>query len=501
MSFAHHPFTVTAFTFTVPSLTPFKMKMMNNRRISVLSGSSSCTILKSRMPTVFDEDDSRSSVNGGKDCGKNDGKDVITRRSAILQSSSTVAASITGMTMMFPPQSVAEEVGAGTGTGTGTGKSPIRTSDHISASWNSIDGLKTNDENKSNNKFVSFDPSAYKAMKDDQSRTPIFEQAILQRLQSSPENLTPAQQTVLDLGTGPFALFAISAAQAGAGKVYAIEANSDAARSARDTVKQLGFQDVITVIEGFSTEITLPSKADFAIAEIIGSVATEEGAYATILDAHERHLKRPEDAGSWIPSRIQTYAAPAGYTLHNMFKPPAFDWGKLDGEPVRFNCRDDALQLLSDPVLIEDISFNEIKRRAPARSGNSSTESKTLSFVIDGRRMTENTGKFRDELRRGGLRKTELEQMTTNTGQTVSGIALWPRLLLSADEQIQINTRTYPNGDHQKSHWQTVLPIMSSVPIKVKNGDEVVVQVNFNVPDNVLTAPTYKLDGDIIHNS
>lgn len=373
--------------------------------------------------------------------------------------------------------------------------------DHISATWNSIDGLKTNDENKSNNKFVSFDPSAYKAMKDDQSRTPLFEQAIRQRLKSSPDGAPASQQIVLDLGTGPFCLFAISAAQAGAGKVYAIEANADAARSARATVKELGFEDIITVIEGFSTEITLPSKADFAVAEIVGSVATEEGAYATILDAHERHIKKPLEASSWIPSRIQTYAAPAGYTLHNMFKPPAFDWTKLDGEPVRFNCRDDALQLLSDPVLVEDVSFKDIKRRPAADTMTAPAESRTVSFVIDGDRMEDNAVKFRDELRRGGLRKLELEQMATDTGRTVSGVALWPRLLLDADEQIQINTRTYPKGDHQKSHWQTVLPIMTDVPIRVKGGDQVVVKVDFNVPDNVLTAPTYKLEGDIIHNT
>ena len=44
--------------------------------------------------------------------------------------------------------------------------------------------------------------------------------------------------------------------------------------------------------------------------------------------------------------------------LHNnLFTPLAFDWGKLNGEPVRFNCRDEGLELLSDPVLIEDIDF------------------------------------------------------------------------------------------------------------------------------------------------
>jgi len=142
------------------------------------------------------------------------------------------------------------------------------------------------------------------------------------------------------LSAGPLALFAIIAAQAGAGKVYAIEANSEDVKSARATVTKLGFEDIIEVLEGFSNEITLPEKADFAVAEIVGSIASEEGAYATILDAHRRLIKEPLNPSNWIPSRIQTYGSSVSYTLHNLFQPPEFDWTKLNGEPVRFNCRD-----------------------------------------------------------------------------------------------------------------------------------------------------------------
>ena len=187
----------------------------------------------------------------------------------------------------------------------------------------------------------------------DQSRTPLFEKAIKDRLKSAEGG--PSSQVVLDLGTGPFALFAIVAAKAGAKKVYAIEASKEAAKTARETIKKLGYSDKIEVLEGFSTDITLPEQADVCIAEIVGSVCSEEGAYATILDAHKRLVKNPTDEKNWIPSRIQTYGAPASYTLHHLFRPPGFDWNKLDGEPVRFNCRDEGLQLLSDPVVVEDI--------------------------------------------------------------------------------------------------------------------------------------------------
>ena len=193
------------------------------------------------------------------------------------------------------------------------------------ASWTAVDGLNSLE---SKSQFVSFDVSAYKAMRDDPTRTPQFQKAIEAKLGNKPENMV-----VVDLGTGPFALFALIAAQLGAGKVYAIEANPDAAQSARETIKKAAFDDIITVIEDFSSNVVLDEKADFCIAEIVGSIASEEGAYATIRSAHSNLLKDPNNDSSWIPSRIQTYAAPASYTLHNLFGPPEFDWTKLK-DPV-----------------------------------------------------------------------------------------------------------------------------------------------------------------------
>lgn len=321
----------------------------------------------------------------------------------------------------------------------------------------------------------------------DQSRTPLFEHAIINRLKSAPGG--PESQTVVDLGTGPFALFAVIAAKAGAGKVYAIEASADAAKSARDTIKKLGYEDQITILEGFSTDITLPEKADFVVAEIVGSIATEEGVYATILDAHKRLVKNPTDAQSWIPSKIQTYAAPASYTLHNMFLPPAFDWAKLNGEPVRFNCRDEGLQLLSDPILVEDISFADIDKGVQQKK-------KQITFTVDESRVQDNIQKFNEEYKRG--RVGNADQLAITTANSLSGIALWPRLLLDNDQNVEINSRQYPNGGHQKSHWQTVLPIMSPEPVAVKSGDKIDVNFDFDIPADVQKPPSYKISGNVV---
>ena len=82
---------------------------------------------------------------------------------------------------------------------------------------------------------------------------------------------------------------------------------------------------VVTVIEGKSTEVCLPERVDLLISEVVGSVASEEGLYATIADAHARHVKRPTDPRSWIPHRVQTLAAPCSYALHYALGLPAYD--------------------------------------------------------------------------------------------------------------------------------------------------------------------------------
>jgi hypothetical protein len=328
----------------------------------------------------------------------------------------------------------------------------------------------------------------------------------------------------LDLGTGPFALLSIIAAQHGAGKVYAIEANPQVAQSARETIVQLGYQNVITVLEGFSSTLELPNnaeKADFVLAEIIGSIATEEGAYATIRDAHARFVKDPTKSSSWIPCRIQTYAAPASYTLHTLLQPPAFDWTKLNGEPVRFNCRDEGLQLLSDPIVVEDISFADIHHRTTTTTTKSSSNigkggnmllllgQTQVVFPVDGDRVQDNTMAFYDELKRGRMGTAEAEQVAAATGSSFTDIALWPRLILNDDDntttssstkkRLVVDSRSYPEGGHQRSHWQTVLPIMCPTPVTgLKGGDKIAVTFGFEVSDNVLQPPRYTIEGDVI---
>jgi len=84
------------------------------------------------------------------------------------------------------------------------------------------DVVETND-----NPFTTDD---YTRLVDDEVRTAGFRMAIKRRLRHLPESV------VLDIGTGPFALLALFAAQSGARKVYAVEASATAAEQARATV-------------------------------------------------------------------------------------------------------------------------------------------------------------------------------------------------------------------------------------------------------------------------
>jgi SAM-dependent methyltransferase len=354
------------------------------------------------------------------------------------------------------------------------------------ASWTSIDGLNQMNDPNPNNKVVGFDMNAYKAMRDDKTRTPFFEQAIQQRLGKNPES-----QIVLDLGTGPFCLFAMIAAQLGAGKVYALEANPEAAASARAVVDKAGYGDIITVVEGFSTEINLPEPVDFCVAEIAGSIASEEGAIATIRDAH-RFLKDPTSSKNWIPNRIQTYGAPASYTLHNLFGPPEFDWTKLNGEPVRFSCRDYGLELLADPQLVEDISFASLTAEKTAK--RVVVKEQSLTFTISADRMKQNTKPLFDEFRQRSDQASS-EKYAQETSHSFSGIAMWPRIYLS-DDNLIVDSRSYPMGGHQKSHWQTVLPIVSERPIGMLQGGEIIrATYKCELPVDVTKPPQYSIQG------
>lgn len=141
------------------------------------------------------------------------------------------------------------------------------------------------------------DPMTHAMMLNDRARTSSFIAAI--------RAVVKPGDVVLDIGTGTGVL-AIAAAQAGAERVYAIEA-SGIARVARAIIEANGLADRITLLEGWSTHLTLPDRADVLVSEIIGEMPLEEHVLEVTLDALQRLLK---PHALVIPNRLRIFGLP-----------------------------------------------------------------------------------------------------------------------------------------------------------------------------------------------
>src|SRR4051812_48065544 len=144
--------------------------------------------------------------------------------------------------------------------------------------------------------YPYYDDFANSAMVQDETR--------MSRYPAAVRRFSPGR-SVLDIGTGQDAVWALEAARAGASRVWAVEVNPRSARLARRAVERAGFAGRVTVLEGLSTEVVLPEPADLCVSEIIGTIGGSEGAAAVLLDARRR-LIRPD--GMLIPHRCATTA-------------------------------------------------------------------------------------------------------------------------------------------------------------------------------------------------
>lgn len=135
------------------------------------------------------------------------------------------------------------------------------------------------------------------AMLDDQRRTTRFIEAIRETVQPS--------DVVVDLGTGTGVL-AVAAAQAGAAHVFAIEA-SGIASVANAVFHANNVSDRVTLVRGWSTDISLPQRGDVLVSEMIGHEPLDERLLEVYRDARQR-LLRPE--ARIIPQTLDVFAWP-----------------------------------------------------------------------------------------------------------------------------------------------------------------------------------------------
>mmetsp|Transcript_160969 Transcript_160969/g.285357 ORF Transcript_160969/g.285357 Transcript_160969/m.285357 type:complete len:512 (-) Transcript_160969:299-1834(-) len=112
-------------------------------------------------------------------------------------------------------------------------------------------------------------------------------------------------KVVLDVGAGTGVL-SIFAAQAGAKKVYAVEATNMAER-AKAIVEANGLSDKVRVIKGVVETVELPEKVDMIVSEWMGMFLLRESMLDSVIYARDRWLK--ED-GALLPSHATLYMAP-----------------------------------------------------------------------------------------------------------------------------------------------------------------------------------------------
>lgn len=374
------------------------------------------------------------------------------------------------------------------------------------SSWSATDGYLEDD-------FIGFADKAYAYMRDDETRTPLFAEAISSRLAEAP----PQTLTILDIGTGPHAVLALLAAEKGARKVYAIEVNEDAAKRARETIEQAGYSDVIQVIDGFSTQIELPEQVDVVVSEIVGSIASEEGLYATIKDAHRRFVKEPTRQDSWIPHRVETWAAPCSYALQYALTDPSYDWGGID-EPLRLSCVEDTLLQLADPQRMEVISFTNPDLPPVSRTTPPPLDEDGLPlpdgpppvdsvFEITGERLESNEESYYSALLKEGVDEQGARQAARGAARSLAGIGMWPRLILRGSGQpgepneadnIVVESRgigsraSWKTGS--RTSWQTVLPLLDTRPVTIAPGQVVRTRSSVELPRNIDQPVWYSLE-------
>ncbi|KAL0915321.1 hypothetical protein M5K25_015731 [Dendrobium thyrsiflorum] len=134
-----------------------------------------------------------------------------------------------------------------------------------------------------------------------------------------------AGKVVLDVGTGS-GILAIWSAQAGARKVYAVEATK-MAEHAKALAHANNVEDIVQVIEGSMEEVSLPEKVDVIISEWMGYFLLRESMFDSVICARDKWLK---PSGVMYPSHARMWVAPVrsglGDQKMNDYETAMSDW-------------------------------------------------------------------------------------------------------------------------------------------------------------------------------
>ncbi|XP_075471643.1 protein arginine N-methyltransferase 6 [Ascaphus truei] len=143
------------------------------------------------------------------------------------------------------------------------------------------------------------DVSIHEEMISDSVRTNAYKLAILR------SHAALRGKTALDVGAGT-GILSVFCAQAGAKKVYAVEASS-VSRLASEVVKLNGMEGRVTVINRSVESAELPEKVDVIVSEWMGYALMFESMLGSVIYARDKWLK---PGGLILPSYAEIFIAP-----------------------------------------------------------------------------------------------------------------------------------------------------------------------------------------------
>jgi hypothetical protein len=219
-------------------------------------------------------------------------------------------------------------------------------------------------------------------MLEDRERTSSFVAAI--------KDTVRPNDVVVDLGTGTGVL-AIAAVQAGAKHVYAIEA-AGIAGAAQRLFEANGVAERITLVRGWSTQVSLPERGDVLVSEMIGADPMEERVLEATWDARKRLLKR---GARLIPGRVRVSCTPVTipervirrYTFTEPSTRKWKRWYGIDFEPLTqiAKASNRSFQVwgrvpgkweaLSSPLLLAEVDLKRAKSLSLNRTATAEAES------------------------------------------------------------------------------------------------------------------------------
>ncbi|CAN8258705.1 unnamed protein product [Cochlearia groenlandica] len=136
----------------------------------------------------------------------------------------------------------------------------------------------------------------------DRTRTETYREAIMKH-QSFIQG-----KVVVDVGCGT-GILSIFCAQAGAKRVYAVDA-SDIAVQAKEVVKANGLSDKVIVLHGRVEDVEINEEVDVIISEWMGYMLLYESMLGSVITARDRWLK---PGGLILPSHATLYMAPISH--------------------------------------------------------------------------------------------------------------------------------------------------------------------------------------------